>query len=66
MTQMLTFILGVATGMYLAAQAKALHIPEIIIPSKLHIDPLAIILVMIFCLALYNLYRKRTYQRRRK
>jgi hypothetical protein len=66
MTQMLTFILGVATGIYLAAQAKALHIPEIIIPSKLHIDPVAVVLTLIFYLALYNLYRKRTYQRRRK
>ena len=65
MTQMLTFILGVATGMYLAAQAKALHIPEIIIPSKLHIDPIAVILTLIFYLALYNLYRKRSIRRRK-
>ena len=65
MTHILTFILGVATGMYLAAQAKALHIPEIIIPSKLHIDPVAVVLTLIFYLALYNLYRKRSIRRRK-
>ena len=60
MKTLLTLFVGIVIGLFVAAQAKALNLPVIHLPKHLNLDPLAVLLVVIFLLAVWNMRGKRT------
>ena len=60
MKTLLTLFVGIVIGLFVAAQAKALNLPVIHLPKHLSLDPLAVLLVVIFLLAVWNMRGKRT------
>ena len=64
MKTLLTLFAGIVIGLFVAAQAKALNLPVIHLPKHLHIDPLLLLLVVIFLLAVWNMRGKRTANRK--
>ena len=54
MKTLLTLFVGIVMGLFVAAQAKALNLPVIHPPKHVHLDPLALLLVVIFLLAVWN------------
>ncbi len=64
MKTILTLFAGIVIGLFAAAQAKILNLPVIHLPKHLHIDPLALLLVVIFLLAVWNMRGKRTASRK--
>lgn len=64
MGYLISWIAGIATGLYLAAQQKALHMPVFTLPKHIDIDPLAVVLAAIFAAAIWNMRGKRTGGRR--
>jgi hypothetical protein len=61
MKHLLTLIIGIATGMYLHAQNKAIHIP--VIHS---IDPVVLMLMLIVIIAIVGARRKNMHRGNRK
>ena len=59
MKTLLTLFVGIVIGLFVAAQAKALNLPVIHLPKHVHLDPLALLLVVIFLLAVWNMRGKR-------
>ena len=64
MKTLLTLFVGIIIGLFVAAQAKALNLPVIHLPKHLSFDPLALLLVVIFLLAVWNMRGKRTATRK--
>ena len=64
MKTLLTLFTGIVIGLFVAAQAKALNLPVIHLPKHLSFDPLAVLLVVIFLLAVWNMRGKRTATRK--
>ena len=64
MKTLLTLFVGIVMGLFVAAQAKVLNLPVIHFPKHLHLDPLAVLLVVIFLLAVRNMRSKRTANRK--
>ena len=64
MKTLLTLFVGIVIGLFVAAQAKVLNLPVINLPKHLHIDPLLLLLVVIFLLAVWNMRGKRTATRK--
>lgn len=59
MNTIITFVLGLAAGLYLSAQTTALKMPVIHLPRSIHVDPLAIVLGLIVVLAVMAARGKR-------
>ena len=53
MKTLLTLFVGIVMGLFVAAQAKVLTLPVIHFPKHLHLDPLAVLLVVIFLINLH-------------
>ena len=64
MKTLLTLFVGIVMGLFVAAQAKALNLPVLHFPKHLNLDPLALLLVVIFLLAVWNMRGKRTATRK--
>ena len=64
MKTLLTLFVGIVMGLFVAAQAKALNLPVLHFPKHVHLDPLALLLVVIFLLAVWNMRGKRTATRK--
>ena len=64
MKTLLTLFTGIVIGLFVAAQAKVLNLPVIHLPKHLHLDPLALLLVVIFLLAVWNMRGKRAATRK--
>ena len=64
MKTLLTLFVGIVMGLFVAAQAKVLNLPVIHFPKHVHLDPLALLLVVIFLLAVWNMLGKRTATRK--
>ena len=64
MKTLLTLFVGIVMGLFVAAQAKVLNLPVIHFPKHLNLDPLAVLLVVIFLLAVWNMRGKRTATRK--
>ena len=60
MKTLLTLFIGIVIGLFVAAQAKALNLPVIHFSKHVHLDPLAVLLVVIFVLSVWNMRGKRT------
>ena len=59
MNALVTYILGIVTGAYLAAQATALHMPTYHLPKTPEIDPVLIGFAVIAVLTIINAKGKR-------
>ena len=64
MKTLLTLFVGIVIGLFVAAQAKAMNLPVIHFPRHFNFDPLALVLVVIFLLAVWNMRGKRTATRK--
>ena len=64
MKTLLTLFVGIVMGLFVAAQAKVLNLPVIHFPKHLNLDPLAVLLVVIFLLAVWNMRGKRAATRK--
>ena len=64
MKTILTLFAGIVIGLFVAAQAKVLNLPVIHLPKHLSFDPLAVLLVVIFLLAVWNMHGKRSATRK--
>jgi hypothetical protein len=52
MNTLITFLAGIAAGMYLSAQTTALKMPVFHLPKTIHIDPVVILLGAVVVLAI--------------
>ena len=64
MKTLLTLFVGIVIGLFVAAQAKALNLPVIHLPKHVHLDPLAVLLVVIFVFVVWNMRGKRAATRK--
>ena len=59
MNTLVTFILGILAGAYLAAQTNVLHMPTFHLPKTLAVDPVLIGFAIIAVLTIMNAKGKR-------
>lgn len=59
MNTLVTFILGILAGAYLATQATALHMPTFHLPKTLAVNPVLIGFAVIVVLTIMNAKGKR-------
>ena len=59
MKHIITYLFGIVTGMYLYAQTQAIHMPVFRLPKNIHIDPVAIGLMLVFILSVMAARKKR-------
>ncbi|MBO0612966.1 hypothetical protein [Thiothrix fructosivorans] len=59
MKTVITFIIGIVTGAYLAAQTNVLHMPTFHLPKTLAVDPVLIGFAVIVVLTILSATGKR-------